>query len=261
MRRVVQLYRNLNPVAKVACVAAATIVVHSAYVESDKFRRKVDPSFAAGTADEYISNQLSTGDVILFSRRFYQYHFPVAFAIKLRHIIDETDIDHGGVIVIREGVPYVVEHTPLNGVQVRSFEERVRRSRSAHIIVVAAERSGALAEQQKKSLETEIKRQTAQPRSLIDSEVVSVWPAFASYLLKSAAGGNEEAVKTICGDAELIGSLWRALGYEMKNERGGSGPVTLKTIHDRGVEFQPVLAVEGMPRIRLAKRDIMIRSS
>lgn len=53
------------------CVAAVT--VYFANIEMLGIRSSIDPAFSVGSVDEFLINSLRTGDVVMFSRCFYQY--------------------------------------------------------------------------------------------------------------------------------------------------------------------------------------------
>jgi hypothetical protein len=261
MRNFHKLYQGLKRSTKLAYAVVVGIAAHSTYVECDKFYQKLDPAFAVGTADDILANQLETGDIILFSRRSYQYHLPVAVLIKLRQLLYDSPIDHGGVIVVKEGIPYVMERCPFKGVQARPFEERIRRSRSADIMVIAAEKSGPWNAAQKQSVATEVERQVTEHGGILDGEWMQFLPC-ACALLMDKARNKSKATKYHCADSELITGLWAALGYRMIPKDGSSThSTTLKTIHDRGVRFTDMSPCVGFPQVSLSRRDIMIRTS
>ena len=73
-------------------------------------------AFVLGSADDIVRDNLHTGDIILFHRRWYNYHIPIALGIKLYQSINDCDYDHAGIIVQDQyGVPYVYENTPFQG--------------------------------------------------------------------------------------------------------------------------------------------------
>lgn len=100
-------------------------------------RAGVDPNFGAGSADDMLNDKLQTGDVILFSRRWYNYHLPQAACIKLYQMTHDTSYDHLGVIVCDKfGTPYLFEQTFFGGYRVRLFEPRIMYSRAHQITAV-----------------------------------------------------------------------------------------------------------------------------
>lgn len=100
-------------------------------------RRNVDPNFSSGSADDMLNDKLQTGDVILFSRRWYNYHLPQALMIKLYQVIHDTSYDHLGVIVCdKYGTAYLFEQTFFGGYRVRLFEPRIMYSRAHQITAI-----------------------------------------------------------------------------------------------------------------------------
>jgi hypothetical protein len=96
-----------------------------------------DPTFSPGSADDTLNEKLKTGDIIVFSRRWYHYHLPQAVFIKLYQLIHDTSYDHLGVIVCdKYGTPYLFEHTFFGGHRVRPFEPRILYSRAHQITAV-----------------------------------------------------------------------------------------------------------------------------
>ena len=100
-------------------------------------RRSVDPNFSSGSADDMLNDKLQTGDVILFSRRWYRYHLPQALSIKLYQMVHDTSYDHLGIIVCdKYGTPYLFEQTFFGGYRVRLFEPRIMCSRAHQITAI-----------------------------------------------------------------------------------------------------------------------------
>lgn len=112
--------------------------LHPILIETNNAFRRSEPQFLQGSADDLVLNNLKTGDLVLFSRRPYLYHLPVALMIAAYKRYTGCDYDHAGVVVEDEyGVPHVVEVTPFRrGLQCRPFEARVRWSESDHILVI-----------------------------------------------------------------------------------------------------------------------------
>lgn len=257
--RAVRFFKGLSPVAQLLGGCVAAIAVHSASVELFRIRSRIDPAFSVGSADEFLTNSLSTGDIVMFSRCFYQYHLPVALVIRMRQLINESEFDHSGVIVMKAGVPYVIERTPFQGIKCRPFEERVRRSLSTHIVVIPAEKDGSFSGMQKYSIQSEVTRLT-QHTGVLDSEVVRFWLGTISLILDTVSG-NKEGKRFYCADSELIQGVWATLGYQVKLKSGAPArTATLRTFHDREVYFEFGNESTG-ERVRLAPTDVLIRSS
>lgn len=94
--------------------------------------------FSRGSADELIMDQLSTGDIILFSRRWYHYHIPIALCISFYHNVLGCEFDHAGIVVQHpiSGIPYIIEKNPFSNISCRRFDTRIQHSKSHQILLI-----------------------------------------------------------------------------------------------------------------------------
>ncbi len=109
--------------------------------ERSSFFQSIDNShklkFSPGSADELLQDSLKTGDLLLFSRRWYYYHIPEAIMIKFYQTLLDTEYDHVGVIVCdKYGEPSVLEKTYFGGYKLRPFSERIAYSKAHQISLV-----------------------------------------------------------------------------------------------------------------------------
>lgn len=91
--------------------------------------------FTPGSADDAVAEALRSGDVLLFGRNCLLMQpcgAGVCALSKLQR--GQRRFDHCGVVVVRFGVPFVLEET-LSGPRLRPYEQRVLRSQ-AHDITV-----------------------------------------------------------------------------------------------------------------------------
>jgi len=94
-------------------------------------------TFSPNSGDVVLMNGLATGDLVLFSRRWYRYHLPEALSIKLHQMRHATEFDHVGVVVCDKfGVPSVFESTYFSGAKLRPFEARILHSKAQQILVL-----------------------------------------------------------------------------------------------------------------------------
>jgi hypothetical protein len=94
--------------------------------------------FPVGTTDDLVQDSLQTGDIILFRRKWYYHHLPIAIAIKLYQTLFQSNFDHLGVVVVdpKFGTVYILEKTFLSGVKIRLFSERIAYSESSMIQLI-----------------------------------------------------------------------------------------------------------------------------
>ena len=96
------------------------IEYHRRYPEKNRLAKE----FPIGSADGLIMNSLETGDMVLFSRRWYHYHIPQAIAIKLYQFIYDSEFDHCGIVVNDPitGAAHIYDLAPFsNTAQYRYF--------------------------------------------------------------------------------------------------------------------------------------------
>jgi hypothetical protein len=154
---------NWSLTRTVAALTGSVVVSYSGYVEYESRllslkldRRASHKIFSTGSADDVLADNLITGDILLFSRRWYNHHIPMAVAIKLYQTIHKTDFDHCGIVICdpKTGVPYVYETSPWDRPRLKKFSEVILDSRAHQIILrpllprqsVNAEEEGLLLE-------------------------------------------------------------------------------------------------------------------
>ena len=107
----------------VVLVSSSLLLSYTGYIYSNNKTSNNSSSnsnsFVLGSADDIVRDNLNTGDIILFHRRWYNYHIPIAISIKIYQYINDNDYDHAGIIIQDQyGVPYVYENTPFQGYKV-----------------------------------------------------------------------------------------------------------------------------------------------
>jgi hypothetical protein len=257
----IRMMNRLSTGGKIKLGLAGAIAAHAAAIELFKWQRKVEPEFKLGSADELLADNLSSGDIVLFNRRFYRYHLPTALMIKAQQMLYETEFDHGGVIVMKSGVPYLLEKTPFWGVKCRPFEDRVRNSAAAHIIVIPVEKKVAITERQKKTLQAFVQREVSERPDIAYGELVGFLSCAFNFVMDKLFS-SKTPTGYYCTNAELILRAWGALSYSTHadgEEDGDARAVTLKAFHDRSVGFDA--GTSGGGKAKLADNDVLIRSS
>ena len=95
------------------------------------------PAMIQNSTDDMIFDNLNTGDIILFRRKWYCYHIPTALVILLSQTFQKYEYDHCGVIVQdKYGVPFIFENTPRLGYRLSRLDERIHFSKSSQITVI-----------------------------------------------------------------------------------------------------------------------------
>lgn len=258
-----------------AALTVASIPLHGIVVHA--YRKELSPRFQPNSADALIAEEVRTGDLVLFSRKWYCYCLPMAAAIRLYSYSYGCDYDHAGIIVLGDdGTPHVFELTPFGGYKLRSFEERVRHSQSTHIIVIPLSPSLSLNPNQKGNLDSYISHKTqGRPSSSIPSamECFDCWMGLSAYYLDFMPGSRRDAQSSrfYCSNIKMIVEALSAAGYgPVLRGHGGrkqepvSAPrlaqqLTLKAVEDRSIAFAAV----GSPseEVRLSVADVLIRSA
>lgn len=187
------------------------------------------------------------------------YHLPTALLVKLQQVIYDTDFDHVGVVVVRDGTPYVLERTPWSGYQCQRFDINVRRSGAAHILVLPVEKQLHLTDRQKYRIRRFVDQALAEGTKAEEIEATRMLSCAKNYIMEKYFGQTGES-PSICANAELVQRAWSTLGYRVVNS-DHSTKVTLKDFHNRQVSFEPTEGGGGCGRVDVAKEDFMIRSS
>lgn len=108
-------------------------------------------SFALGSAEDSLMNDLKTGDVVLFNRKWYTYHIPAALLIKAYSYMNNTIYDHAGVVVVDNlGRYFLFENSMFSGYQLRPLDTRILKSFSQNIVAVPLRPNRELTTEQRK---------------------------------------------------------------------------------------------------------------
>ena len=154
-------------------LAAAVYTAAIEYNKQQHLQTFANQSFSLGSGDWLLQESLSTGDVILFSRRWYRYHIPAALAIVSYQLLFGTEFDHLGVILCDEhGDPHLVEETFFGGYKSRRFEQRILCSQAQQIVAVPLVPRGDVSEEQKSRLKAFVSRARGGGECLRDHGVV-----------------------------------------------------------------------------------------
>lgn len=248
---------HLSSAKKAACGVLSAVGFHAAFIETMNFRRKREPEFRVGSADELLADNLKAGDVVMFRRTWYKYHIPVALMIKAQQTLFGCEFDHSGVIVMQLGVPYILETTPFRGIVCRPFEERVRNSSSAHIIVIPLVKKKELSVQQTNNLRQHAASLGTHNQHFSNSELYGFLRGVAEHTSRKLLN-RAWSTGYYCPNVDLMVNAWRSMSLLVHppthHEYGAQ--LSLKDMHDRQLKFN-----FGCMSVALSENDVLIRSS
>ena len=164
-----------------------TVSSHAVYIESSKLqhRREVEARYDPKKPNPFLedlADNVSDGDILLFARRWYHHHLPMACLLAAYHYMHGTEYDHTGIIIRDEkGEPFVSEIRPFGRPVLRKLEDRILYSRSHQISLIALYPRNNMAKSKRREIFQQIKDKQARYES---------W---------SMAGGLLAALGRVCG--------------------------------------------------------------
>ena len=117
-------------------VVSGRIIFDTSRPDSDvqKALGKIGHKFFVNSIDEMIKDNLRSGDVIVFTKKWYYCHIHTIITRYMYRMATRCDFDHFGVIVQdKGGEPYVLECTLFNGYRLRRYDERIFLAKSSRI--------------------------------------------------------------------------------------------------------------------------------
>lgn len=128
---------------------------YTSFVEYCRINRRthgINTEFPIGSADNMVMDGLQTGDIVLYSRRWYHHHIPLACLIKLYQLIYDCEFDKCGIIVDGQyGIPNVLELSN-NGISVNPFPSTILNSLAHQIVIIPVEPRDGIGINDKKAL-------------------------------------------------------------------------------------------------------------
>lgn len=235
----------------------ATVTVHAVAIETRKRFVGIEPEFRQGSADDMVADSLRTGDVVLFSRKWYNYHLPTALLVKAQEAFYGGEYDHSGIIVMKAGTPYVLETTPIRGVQCRRFEERIRHSSSSHIVVLTLNKSKSLSVQQDQQLKDFAVQESATKVTFLHSEIAGFAGGLCDYILAEVLKVKESS-GIYCPNVSLLERSYQSmnLGLKPKSTDMSLVKANIKDLHERKILVKTV----DSGSIQFSANDVHIRS-
>lgn len=221
---------RLSPLTKVVTILGSSVILgYTGYIEYKKSLVPVEPQmklFGPGTADEILMDNLSSGDVILFSRRWYNYHLPAALFIKLYQMIHDTEYDHCGVIICDDtGIPSVYELSLFGTLIIEPYPDRIIRSRAHQIVLVPIWPRTDFTTKERKDLVNYAKNQIKTSRAYPECISLGLGILYSGFM---TIFGDELAPKFIsqfigrsfeCPSAQIVLDCWHQMDVDLKDEK------------------------------------------
>lgn len=229
MNRIKNIWKSLRPFQKLSLqLIGAGCAVYTGGIEyKNKImtKKRKGEIFGPNTADEILMNHLSSGDVILFNRKWYKYHIPAAISILLYQWIHNTEYDHCAVIVCDDsGIPSVYELGIFGKPRLERYPDRILGSKSQQIILNAISLRGDVTNEQRLRLvnyvNEQVKVSNAYPEcismvlGLLYSEFIIVFgEKLGENVLSRVFGRSFE-----CPSAQLVIDCWKQLDIDLSDE-------------------------------------------
>ena len=231
----------MNPAIRVSMGVGVALIGYTGAVIQHTLQHRqacrAMPEFSAGSADTILKESLRAGDVIMFSRRWYNYHAPEALAIKLYQLIHDTPYDHIGVIVTdKYGEPYIFEQTFFHGYRIRPFETRILYSRAnqitAMMLMPRCEEDTAIAAKRTAKLDNFVSKSIAKNGS------VSGWySGVKSFFSPSSPCSNLQLLIEVyrCLDMDLVADVEKKGNQEGKEKEKEKTGMNCKSLLKRQI--------------------------
>ena len=171
----------------VGLYSASVIGVHSAFIEYSKNEKAMkiskisNTAMSVGSAEDIILDSIHTGDIILFQRKWYKQHLPMALSIMMYRYLHSSDFDHVGVCIEYDGVPFIWERTPFSGYRLRSLQDRLSRSDAKQIVVLPMNLDNFISPEARQPLLSYCKAQ-AKSSNMMSNELISYIEGYVSLL-------------------------------------------------------------------------------
>jgi hypothetical protein len=222
--------RKLTPLTKTILIIGGSISLsYTGYIE---YRNNLIPVerdlklFGPGTADEILTDNLKSGDVVLFSRRWYNYHIPAAICIKMYQMIHKTEYDHCGVIICdNDGVPSLYELSLYGRLTIEPFSNRILRSKAHQIVLVPIFPRTDFSTAERLRLVKYARDEVLVSNAFPECVSLGLGILYSGFL---SIFGEEIAPKFIskylgksfeCPNAQIVLDCWHQLDIDLKDQR------------------------------------------
>jgi hypothetical protein len=168
-------------------------------------------------------DNLKPGDVILFNRRWYDYHIHRAVFIKLYQFCYDTDFDHCGIFMLdRQGTPYILEQRPFGQPRLVPFAEKILNSRAHLIVALPLLPRRDLQPSALQKLQSYAEKLTTNGKSMPENQGI-LNGSIAMVLKRFQAITGIRTLGTtlngfICPNMSMIASTWHAMDITILNE-------------------------------------------
>lgn len=110
---------------------SAFVVYHENSVAKTATSADTAVDYRPGSTNDMMLDNMHSGDVVLFRRKWFYHHLPVALSILLYRGITQSEFDHLGVVIVdKRGNPWIVENTPFEGMKSRKLADRLKANDS-----------------------------------------------------------------------------------------------------------------------------------
>lgn len=250
------------------------VAAQTAYVAYHRFQQQrlssivVNKSndFRVGATDDLVMDNLQSGDVLLFRRKWYYHYLPMAAAIVAYRQILQTEYDHLAVVLVDDkGKVFLVENTPYLGMQCRPFEDRIEYSEAELIslqLLLPRERTlpttfhhSAAAHHSAGSLSKLFN--TVQYFNEFSRLYLYVW----RFLVGKIVGLGKSPLQ--CPNGEVAIAVFKLIGIQMEASCVGerSEDINIKLIETGAIKLKETTNNSGkLQAVRLSEDNVMIRT-
>lgn len=221
----------MSKIILTSCGICAT--TYTAWIAYKDKNRQVDRySFRTGTADDLIMDNLRTGDIVLFNRRWYNYHIPTAAMIKLYQALFGCEFDHCGVISLDKlGIPHILEYSPFGGAILYRFDDRVIKSKSHQIVTVPLLPRADFTKTELEKLNKRIENLKGKSTS----EFISQTKNFGAYFSGISYWNRNSPPPILCCNTQLVLDCLTDLGLTFDLANSGQRFITSQIFIDGSI--------------------------
>ena len=217
-------------------VSLLTTVGYTCCIEYNKYKSNESKkqSFDLGSVDDMLSDNLNSGDLVLFSRRWYHNHIPMVICSKLYQTIHKTDFDHIGIVIMgnKGGEPLLYELNPFDKPTLRLFSEVVMKSESHQILLIPLSPRIEFSLTQKENLLEYARSECVNRVSFMDWEIVRVYKGLISTLLTNFIGLKNDDVN-VCPNVTEVRNCYEKLDINCNSLKKLTCNQILTTSNDR----------------------------
>jgi hypothetical protein len=253
-----------RPLLKFLAIPGIILTGHSSYVIYKRYesydrvtRTNKNPlasDFRTGAIDDRVMDNLNTGDLILFQRRWYYHHLPIGLTILLYRHLFQTEFDHFGIVMVdKNGRAGVLENTFFHGLQFRPFPDRISYSqaRVVNLIPIVPHDRPNQVENLYKEREQLIKTTNGEWTELILS-------CLEKYKIQYLSMGEQSKDVYLCPNLQLLSRFYDVLGIQLVPKKGeDKRNLCLQEISNRSIKLEN--KANKNEKISYFYEDILVR--